>query len=148
LIKYLTQQAEEDIGRKKQELRDANIQVIVVERKLTEDYRKELKGKIKLKKQELEAHSNTHPQEKPKPATAAGTASAEIAEIEHVAENITTLSDKISTIGAEQIELSNAVEELRQIRQAIEREVSALTGLEAKYKATLAAAGLNFNQLV
>ena len=42
LIKYRTQQAEEDIAQKKQELHQANAKVVSVERKLTEDYRKAL----------------------------------------------------------------------------------------------------------
>lgn len=52
LIKYRTQQAEEDIAGKQQELRQANAKVVTVEKKLTEDYRKELEEKIRLKKEE------------------------------------------------------------------------------------------------
>jgi flagellar motility protein MotE (MotC chaperone) len=63
LIKYRTQQAEEDIAQKKQELHQANAKVVSIEKKLTEDYRKEIEEKIKLKKEELEANATARPKE-------------------------------------------------------------------------------------
>ena len=41
------------IAQKKQVLHQANEKIVSVEKKLTEDYRKELEEKIKLKKEDL-----------------------------------------------------------------------------------------------
>lgn len=148
LIKYRTQQAEEDIAQKKQELHQANAKVVSVEKKLTEDYRKELEEKIKLKKEDLEAHATARPPEKQNPVATAGTALPETAQIEQLTQNIAGLADQIAQLKTEQVEVSRSAEELRQVRQGIEREVAALTGLEAKYQTALNAAGLAFDQIV
>jgi ABC-type dipeptide/oligopeptide/nickel transport system ATPase component len=147
LIKYLTQQAEENVSQKKQELHQANEKIVSIEKKLTEDYRRELEEKIKLKKEELEAHATAHPAEKPKPA-AAGTSPAETAQIEQLMQRIAGLAEQITQLQTEQVEVSNTAENLRQVRQAIEREAGTLTGLEAKHEVALTAAGLVFNQIV
>lgn len=148
LIKYLTQQAEEDIVQKKQELRQANAKVITIEKKLTEDYGKELEEKIKLKKEDLEAHAKTHPEEKRNPETTAGTSSPEAVQIEQLTQKIGDLAKQITQLETEQVEVNQTAEELRQVRQAIAREAAALAGLEAKHRGTLAAAGLTFDQIV
>ena len=148
LIKYRTQQAEEDIAQKKQVLHQANEKVVSVEKKLTEDYRKELEEKIKLKKEDLEAHATARPPEKANPAATAGQAPAETAEIEPLTQKLTELADQITQLENEQVEVSRTAEELRQVRQAIEREAAALTGLESKYQTALKAAGLAFDQIV
>lgn len=149
LIKYRTQQAGEDIAQKKQELQQANAKVVSVEKTLTEDFRNELEEKIKLKKEDLEAHARVRPEEKPNPAAAtAGTATKRTAQIEQLAQSITELEEQITRLESEQAEASESVEELGQVRQAIAREASALTGLAAKHQTTLAAAGLTFDQIV
>ncbi len=148
LIKYRTQQDEEEITQKKQELHQANGKVVSIEGKLTEDYRKKLEEKIKLKKEELEAHATAKPPEKQNPEATAGSASAETEQIKRLVQNITRLADQITRLEAEQVEVSRAAEELRQIRKAIERQATALTGLEAKYQPALKVAGLAFNQII
>ena len=74
LIKYRTQQEGEDIAGKKQELHQANAKVASVEKKLTEDYRRELEERIKLKKEEIEAHGKTQPGGKAEPRNGNGNA--------------------------------------------------------------------------
>lgn len=148
LIKYRTQQAEEDIAQKKQELHKANAKVVSIEKKLTKDYRTELEEKIKLKREDLEAHATARPEEKQNPEATAGTASAETAQIDHLSEEITGFAEQITRLETEQVELSRIAEELRQVRQAIERQADALTGLKVKYQTALAAAGLAFDQIV
>ncbi len=128
LIKYRTQQAEEDIAGKKQELRQANAKVVAVEKKLTEDYRKELEEKIRLKKEDIEAHGKTRPEEKPNPEAGAAEPSAETAQVEDLTRKIAELAEQIEQHEAEQVETSAAVEQLRQLRQAIVREAASLTG--------------------
>lgn len=146
LIRYRTQQAQEDIARKKQELHQANATVVSVERRLTEDYRKELEEKIKMKKEDLEAH--VKPGEKPNPEDGSGTSSAESARVGQLTQDIVTLVEQITQLKTEQVAVSASVEELHQVRQSIERATDSLTGLEAKHEAVLAAAGLSFGQLV
>jgi ABC-type lipoprotein export system ATPase subunit len=148
LITYRTQQAEEDIAQKKQELHQVNAKVVSVERKLTEDYRKELEEKIKLKKEELGAHATARPEEKQNPEATAGTASTETAQIEQITQSITALAEHITQLETEQVEVSRIAEVLRQVRQAIEREAGALTGLAAKYETALKDADLAFDQIV
>jgi ABC-type lipoprotein export system ATPase subunit len=148
LIKYRTQQTQEEIAQKKQELHQANAKVVSVERKLTEDYRKEVEEKIRLKKEELEAHATTRPPVKQNPVATAGTVSTETAQIEQFAQSIVGLDNQIAQLEAEQVEVSRSAEELRQVRQAIERQVAALTGLEAKYQIALNTAGLTFDQII
>lgn len=148
LIQYRTQQAQDDIARKKQELYQANSAVVSVEKKLTEDYRKELEEKIKLKKEDIEAHAKSKPEEKQSPEAGSGTASAESARVEQLTRRIEALMERIENLEAEQIEVSASVEELQQVRQSIERAVQDLAGLNAKHKAALATAGLTFDQIV
>ena len=148
LIKYRTQQAEEDIAQKQQELRQSNMQVISIEKKLTEDHRKEVEEKIRLKYEDLAAHAKTGPEERQNPDASAGTASAETAQIDQLTQSIGRLAEQITQLETEQIAVSAAVEELRQVKQAIEREAGALKGLEARHQATLTAAGLTFGQIV
>jgi ABC-type lipoprotein export system ATPase subunit len=148
LINYRTQQAGEDIAQKKQELRQANTNVVSIERKLTEDYRKELEEKIKLKKEDLIAHTSARPPEKQNPEATAETASGEAGQTEELTQRIAGLADKITQLAAEQVKVSHTAEELRQIRQAIEREAAVLIGLEKKYQIALDAAGLAFEHIV
>ncbi len=148
LIKYLTQQAEEAIAQKKHALHQANGAVVEIERKLTEDYRKELAEKIRLKKEDLQAHARVRPVEKAKPATSSETATAETAQIEQVTGRIAELVGQIARLESERTAVSLAVEDLHQVRQAIVREAAALTGLAAKHQTTLAAAGLTYDQVV
>ncbi|MHB8712492.1 MAG: TrlF family AAA-like ATPase [Trichloromonadaceae bacterium] len=148
LIQYRTQQAQEDITRKMQELHQANEIVVSVEKKLTEDYRKKLEEKIKLKKEDLEAHAKSKPEEKQKTEDGSGTSTAESTQVELITKSIATLAEQITQLEAEQVAVSASVEELLQVRQSIERSVNTLTGLEAKHEAVLAATGLSFGQIV
>lgn len=148
LIQYRTQQVQDDIGRKKQDLHQANIAVVSVERKFTEDYRKELEERIRLSKEEIEAHSNAKPPEKPNPEANARTTSPEAAQLEQLAQSIGVLTKQIEELQSEQIEASKSVEQLQQVRQSIEGAVDVLTGLEAKHRPVLAAAGLSFGEIV
>jgi energy-coupling factor transporter ATP-binding protein EcfA2 len=148
LIQYRTQQAQEDIARKMQELHHANAIVVSVEKKLTEDYRKELEEKIKLKKEDLEAHAKAKPEEKQKPEDGPGTSTAESTQVEQITQSIAVLAEQITQLKTEQVAVSVSAEELLQVRQSIERSANTLTGLEAKHEGVLAAAGLSFGQIV
>ena len=148
LIRYRTQEEEKDIAGKKQELHQANAKVVSIEKKLTEDYRSELEEKIRLKQEEIEAHGKTIPEEKPNPEADTATPSADNATVDKLSRSITELSSQIAQYKTEQVETSAAMEQLRQVRQAIAREADGLKGLEVEHRATLEAAGLSFGQIV
>lgn len=148
LIDYRTQQAEEDIARKKQELHQANAKVVAVEKKLTEGYHKELEEKIRLQKEDIEAHKKARPQEKPNPDAGSPATSTETDEVGKLEERISALAARIVQIEVEQVQVSHVAEQLRQVRQAVEREATSLTTLESEYGVTLRAAGLNFGDIV
>lgn len=148
LIQYLTQQALADIARKKLELNQANVTVVSIEKKLTEDFRKELEEKIRLKREDLEAHIKAKPAGKQNPEADVGIASAESAQVVQFTQRIEALTEQIEKLETEQIEASVSVEKLRQVRQSIEHAVEGLTGLEAEHKTVLAAAGLTFGQII
>lgn len=148
LIQYRTQQAQEDIARKKQELRQANATVISVEKKLTEDYRKELEEKIKLKKEDIEAHVKVKPEEKNNPEAVVGTPSAETSQVEQLTQRIDALTEQIDKLKTERVEVSASCEGLRQVRQSIERAVEELIGLEDQHKKALESSGLVFGEIV
>lgn len=148
LMMYLTQQAKKDIAAIKQELHQANAKVISVEKKLTEDYRNELVAKIRLKKEDIEAHRKTIPEKKKNPEVGTVASSAETTQVKDLTQKIADLADQIAQYEAEQVETSAAMEQLQQIRQAITREAANLTGLGAEHGAMLESVGLSFGQIV
>lgn len=148
LIQYRTQQTQEEIAQKKQELHQANANVVAVDKKLTEDYRKELEEKIRRKKEELEAHTKVKPEEKQNPEASSETGTTESEQVDDLTQQIATLAAEITKLETEQVEVNTSVEDLRQIRQAIESKADTLRGLEAKYRETLDSAGLGFDQIV
>lgn len=148
LIQYRTQQARDDITKKKQELHQANRKVVGIEKKLTEDYRKELEAKIKIRNEELEAHAKAKPEEKLNPEGSTGTSTAETTQVEMLTQRIAALVDQIVQLETERIAVTADLEELQQMRQAIESEAGVLRDLETKYRETLDAAGIPFGQIV
>lgn len=148
LVEYRTQQAEADIAQKRQDLHQANARVVSIEKRLTDEYRTALEEKIRLKTEDLEAHAKARPEERQNPETVPGSTSTEMTQIEHLTQQSTQLEGRIAQLSAEQIAISKAVEDLQQLRQAIAREAGALVALEDQHQATLAAADLDFSQIV
>ena len=151
LIEYLTQQADEDIQNNKRSLHQANEKVVSIEKKLVTDYLEEIEEKIRLKKEELDAHLNAHPPEKPKAPDASADSDSTVVEtagIERLTREIATCNETIEQLQIEQIETSKVVEELRQVKQAIQREAGILTSLKSQYQAVLESAGLAFEDIV
>jgi energy-coupling factor transporter ATP-binding protein EcfA2 len=147
LIRYLSQQAEEDITLKLQELRKVNAAVVAVEKKLTEDYRKEVEEKLKLIKQELASHNGSKPPEKINPGLSQGE-STESTRISELSTLIEELGREVEVLELEDVRLRQTTEQLRQVRQSIERAAVGLKALEGQHEATLKSAGLSFAQIV
>ena len=147
LIVYLTRQAEEDIQNCKHDLHLANEKVVSVEKKLVEDYKREIEEKVRLKREELTAHKSDRPIEKPKPASDESK-TAETKEIEKLTKEIFECSEFIAQKENEQTNISRVSQELLQARQAIEREANNLSNLKSQYDATLKSAGLSFDEIV
>ena len=121
LIAYLTRQADEDIENAKHDLHLANEEVVSVEKKLVTDYENEIRGKIRLKQGELAAHESARPPEMAKPAEQDSTAT-EVTEIERLTQEIEECTETIRQLGDERQGVKRVAQELRQVRQAIERE--------------------------
>ncbi len=147
LIAYMTQQANEDIVNAKHLLHLANEKVVSVEKKLVTDYQIEIKERIRLKNEELDAHKSIRPPEKPKPADEDSTATGAV-EIEKLTQEIADCNETISQLVNEQNEVNSVAQELRQIRQAIEREARGLNDLKSQYGLTLESTGLSFDDIV
>jgi energy-coupling factor transporter ATP-binding protein EcfA2 len=148
LIKYRSQQVEEEIAGKKHELHLTNGKVVTLEKKLTEDYRNELEEKIRLKKEEIEAHFKALPEEKPNPEAKTAVPSAESMQVEELMQKISALEERIAQSECEQTETSIALEQFRQVRQTITRGAANLTDLEAEYGTMFEAAGFTFGEIV
>ena len=147
LIAYMTQQANEDIVNAKHHLHLANEKVVSVEKKLVADYHIEIKERIRLKNEELDAHKSIRPPEKPKPADEDSTA-IEAVEIERLTQEIADCNEAISQLVNERNQVNSTAQELRQVRQAIEREARSLNDLKSQYGLTLESAGLSFDDIV
>ena len=147
LIAYLTRQADEDIENAKHDLHLANEEVVSVEKKLVTDYENEIRGKIRLKQGELAAHESARPSEMAKPAEQDSTAT-ETTEIERLTQEIEECTETIRQLGDERQGVKRVAQELRQVRQAIEREAGRLTDLKSTCGLTLESAGLSFDDIV
>ena len=147
LITYMTHQANEDIVNAKRDLHLANETVVSFDKKLVMDYEYEIKEKIRLKKEELVSHESVRPPEKPKPSEEASTAT-EAAEIERLSQEIAECSETIRQLSDEQEGVNRIAQELRQVRQAIEREARSLNDLKSQYGLTLESVGLSFDDIV
>jgi len=149
LIEYLTQQASEDIQKSKHKLHRANEKVMSIERKLTTDYREKIKEELRIKREELEAHQKEAPVSPPEPPDAGTDSTAEdAAKIESLTQAIADSDETIELLQDEQIQASELVEELGQIKQAIQREAETLLSLESQYQDTLESTGLVFKEIV
>ena len=147
LIAYLTRQAEEDIQNSEHDLHLANKKVVSVEKKLVEDYKREIEEKVRLKREELTAHKSDRPIKKPKPV-GDETKTVETKEIEKLKKEIVECSETIAQYENEQTSINRVSQELQQARQAIEREANNLIGLKSQYDAILKSAELSFDEIV
>lgn len=148
LITYLTNQTSADIIAAKGALHEANLKVVSLEKKLVPDYKKELEQKLNLKEADIAAHVTARPPAVPKPPEGGDEAARSAAEIKGIDDAIEQLDQQIRDSQSESTTLTLVAENLRQARQAIERQVSALTGLKTKYEKLLAAEGIAFADLV
>jgi len=149
LIGHLTQQADEDIQNSKNDLHRVNEKVVSIEKKLTEAYREKIEEKICLKEEELDAHREIRPAAKPKPTDESAASTVEAAkEIEGLTRKIADFHEQIEQLQEERVKENEIIEELRQMKQAIERKAGMLTTLQSQYQSTLQSVGLEFQDIV
>lgn len=148
LIEYLTGQVNEDIAVRRLELHQANEKVVSIERKLTADYREEVEGKLAIKKQDLQSHRGVVPPAKSQPAPSTQTGSPEATTIERIAVEVEILKQDESQASGEQISAKRSLEDLRRIKQDIERVTTAVAALKRTHEAALSEAGLAFDKIV
>ncbi len=144
LIRYLTQQEERNLRSRKQNLRQKNREVAALEKKLIPDYFDNLQAKISQKEEERNAHKKTKPAERQEPPVE----SDESEKIDKLTQKIEDCSKKIAHYENEKVEITKSIEDLRQLKQAIESEARKLTDLESQYQAILKSAGLSFKDIV
>ncbi len=148
LIEYLANQTEEDIQTAKETLHAENESVVTIEKKLSQDHRREIAEKIRLKNEEIEAHKKNRPAIINKPPEGGQTATNTAAEITKLETDASSLSDQIKNLRTEQTKISTQVENLKQLRQAVERQRDSLTVLYTKYKVTLDTVGMKLGDVI
>lgn len=148
LIAYLTAQAEADISVAKEDLHEANTQVLAVEKRLIPDYKKDVEDKLRNKKADLSAHDETVPVAVQPPQEGGEEAARTAGTIATIDGKIVAVQQKIKEARAEQAGLSRTTEDLRQARQTIERQVNAVIALRTKYDPLLVNEGLTFDEIV
>ena len=147
LIAYLTRQAAEEIQNSKRDLHLVNRTVVSIERKLVANYQKKIDEKIRRRREELAAHESARPAEKAAPLDQ-DSATPETAEIARLTRKISDYSKSVRLLATEQIELIRDAEELRQVKQAINRQAERLTKLKRQYDEVLKSSGLQFDNIV
>ena len=148
LIKYLATQTEEDIAKAKILLRSENEKVVEIEKKLTQEYKKEIDEKLKQKQEEVDAHNKIKSPIVLKPLKDDKTTSKVSEEISKLDAQITTLSEKITALQLEQVSTTKLKEDLEQTRKTIERQVTSITTLETVNKVLFEKAGLKFEDIL
>lgn len=148
LIDYLSNQTQEDIASAQHTLHEENEKVVAAEKKLSLDYHKEIEDKIRLCTEESAAHDKTRPVVVSKPTDGGDAATKSAVEITTIETNIATLDASIRELQKEQATVSKDAEELRQLKQTIERQVKGVSDLKPKYDALLNASGIKFDDII
>jgi hypothetical protein len=146
LIQYLTSQTDADIDLAKTVLHDANMKVVSLEKRLTSDYRKDLGEKLRLKQADLNAHNEAKPKLPPSEGGEEATKGA--AQIKIIDDQLEQLQRKSGEYQVESTTVARTAEDLRQARQTIERQVTALAGLKVKFETLFTKEGLRFDDVV
>ena len=147
LISYLTQQAESDIERSRLELNRVNERVVSIEKKLLADHRQEVQHRIRQKEQELAALESERPEAVQKPSVEEPTTDNLLA-IDRTAAEIAECTNEIAAMGAEKSRLVQDIEELGQLKAAIQREVATLKAVQGRFVSILESAELSFDEIV
>ena len=149
LVKFLATQVESKIHDFKHDLHLANEEIVSIEKRLVEDYEKKVKEKLRLRQEELAVHVSNRPEAVPKPPEKDSDVSdADVASIEELSQEIDMCDGQIERLEKERGDTNRALEELRQFRQAIEREAGNLARLESQYQKVLDSEGLQFDDVV
>lgn len=148
LITYLSSQTEEDIKIAKDSLHEANNRVVATERKLAPDYKKSIDEKKRIKEEEVDTHNKLKPKDVLKPAQVTEVAAGGASEIALTEAELVKLATSITALKTEQASVAKKVQDFGQIKLAISRQVTGLTGLKTKYQEQLTAAGIKFDDIV
>jgi ABC-type lipoprotein export system ATPase subunit len=148
LIAYLTKHAKEQIDARKHDLHEANELIVSIEKKLVQDYRSELEGKIEIRKRDIRSHTDVKPSAKPTPDLDLPHANADTAELERITAQIDDFEKEEKKLAEEQIATKKALGDLKRVRQEIERAATTFTQLEKTHETVLKDAGLSFQQII
>jgi energy-coupling factor transporter ATP-binding protein EcfA2 len=146
LVDFLSAQATQEIDTATQELHTRNEAVVALERKRATSYRKDLVRQLAL--QQAEVAANVRPALVPKPSGTDEAAGQISAAIQAAESRITELNQSIGIAKRDQARFTQRAEELRQARQAIQRQVNQLNSLANTYKSLFEQEELRFEDLV
>jgi ABC-type lipoprotein export system ATPase subunit len=147
LISYLTKQVEADLSLLKDSLHNINEDIVQIERKLTDSYKNEIDEKAKLKHEEIDAHLKIEPV-KVIPPTQKKDGNENAKALNDLVENIKSLENKVGNLRKEQTNLIKEIEDLKQVIQTIERQVTALKDLKIDLAEVLEIHNLKFEDIV
>lgn len=147
LIEYRTRQAADDIEKARDELADLVSVVVGLEKKLTAQARTELEERLRLRVEELAAHESERPAEVPAPPKAEADSEA-TEELEELQDQIARLDSEIAARQEEQTAATRRVEDVRQLRQAIARDVATLSGLKSRFDELFNDTDVSFRDVV
>ena len=147
LITYLAQQTEAEIQEAKAELRQVNELVVSIEKKLSREYKEEIEQKILVKQRELAAHASERPEEIPKPSEEES-ASDNSLRIEALTSSIDECRKAIDVLRADESRLVRDIEDLGQLRLAIQRWASRLDQVKHEFESVLESVELSFDAIV
>lgn len=147
LIAYRTRQAAEDIEKAQDQLADLVSVVVGLEKKLTPQARTELEERLQLRAEELSAHESERPAEVAAPTESDADPEA-VQALEKLREQIAGLDSDIAALQEEQTVATRRAEDVRQLRQAIARDVATLLGLKARFDELFIDKDLSFHDVV
>lgn len=146
LIDFLSEQATQEIETATEQLHTRNEEVVALERKLAASHRKDLARRLAL--QEAEAMANVRPLLVLKPSGSDPAAAQIVSAIQAAERRITELNQSIEIAQREQTRMTQRTEELRQARQAIQRQAAQVSAMATTYKALFEQEGLRFEDVV
>lgn len=148
LVDYLGNQTKADLSLAKTALHDENEKVVALEKKLSVDHSKEIKERLRLREEEAGAHNNLKPTVVPAPAHEEEGSRQSAKQISDIETKIATLSESQRLFLAEQSTLSKQTEDLRHLKQEIQRHVGTVSDIEREYDVLLRTLGINFRDIL
>lgn len=148
LLSYLTEQSKRDVDILKDDLHQQNEKVVSIEKKLTEEYKHEVLDKKKQKQSEIDAHETNKPKEIVKPEKSEGETEEMQNRLDRLNKDILEVEDNIQKSETELTQINSDIEELTQVKRAVERQKLEISGIHTKYKDLLESNDIRFEEVI